>query len=261
MKEGLQDRQITGSKALAVIQANRWYLGGMKHDIRKQDGKDHSCHMEKPVIPIEAALMAFMRIKIPEAEIEKGIPFVSFVAKKGKGAVFIKPFPLPVADRYLEEQEEAGNEVLYRVDYLRGGAKNFTMGVLSVGNEPETFLVMLENNIRSGNAKADIMGISNYLEAHLALCRLERLAWEGIAFMGKERAGAEDYRKVGSSYYRGILAYVETGRRYLNENTGDSGISMPPFPQRSVFMAGRHRECKDNRQGNVWETEQEMEGA
>lgn len=224
------------------------------------DGIVHSCHMEKPVVPIEEALMALMEAKIPEVKTEKGIPLVSFVDKKGKGAVFIKPFPLPVADRYLEEQA-AGSEVLYRVDYLRGGAKNFTIGVLSAGKKPETFLRLLESNIRSGNIKADIMGISSYLEAHFALCGLERLAWEGIVFMGKERSGTEDYRKADSSYYKEILAYVEKGRKYLNENNGASGISLPPFPQRSVFMAGRYREHKGIRNGNLLEKAKKMEGA
>lgn len=209
--------------------------------MRKQEGKNGSHHTEKRVIPIEEALMALIGIKIPESETEKGIPFVSFVIKEGEGAVFIKPFPLPVADRSLKEQTVAGSEVLYRADYRRGGVKNFSMGVLLAWEEPETFLKLLESNIRSGNAKADIMGICSYLEAHLALCGLERLAREEIEFMGKEEAGAD------SSYYREILAYVEKGRRYLNENTGASGISPPLFPRRSVFMDKWCREHKGSR--------------
>ena len=204
--------------------------------MRKQEGKFCSHHTERRVIPIEEALMAFIRIKIPESETEKGIPFVSFVIKEGEGAVFIKPFPLPVADRSLKEQTVAGSEVLYRADYRRDGAKKVSIGILLAGEKPETFLKLLESNIRSGNAKADIVGISSYLEAHLTLCGLERLAREEIEFMGKEEVGAEVHRKADSSYYREILAYVEKGRRYLNENTGDSGISPPPFPQRSVLM-------------------------
>ena len=209
--------------------------------MRKQEGKRGSHHTERRVIPIEEALMALIGIRIPESETEKGIPFVSFVIKEGEGAVFIKPFPLPVADRALKEQTVAGSEVLYRADYLRGNVKKISIGILFTGETPETFLKLLESNIRSGNAKADIVGISSYLEAHLALCGLERLAREEIEFMGKEEAGAD------SSYYREILAYVEKGRRYLNENDGASGISPPLFPQRSVFMEKWHREHKGSR--------------
>lgn len=215
--------------------------------MRKQEENAYSCNTEKTVIPIEEAIMAFIRIRIPESETEKGIPFVSFVIKEGEGAVFIKPFPLPVADRSLKEQTVAGSEVLYRVDYRRDGAKKVSIGILLAGKTPETFLKLLESNIRSGNAKADIMGISSYLEAHLTLCGLERLAREEIEFMGKEEAGAEEHRKADSSYYREILAYVEKGRRYLNENDGASGISPPLFPQRSVFMEKWHREHKGSR--------------
>ena len=232
-----------------------------KLDIRKQDRNACSCHAEQAVIPIEDALTAFMDAKIPGAETEKGIPLVSFVAKDGDGAVFVRPLSLPMADRYLEGQTVAGSEVLYRVDYLKRGFRKYTMGVLIAGDRSETFLKMLESNIRSGNAKADIMGIRGYLDAHLALCRLERLAWEEIASTGKEWAGTEDHRKADISYYSEILAYVEKGRRYLNEDTGVLGIPPPPFPQRSVFMAGWYREHKGNRQGNVRETAQKMEGA
>ena len=215
--------------------------------MRKQEGKRGSHHTERRVIPIEEALMALIRIRIPESETEKGIPFVSFVIKEGKGAVFIKPFPLPVADRSLKEQTVAGSEVLYRADYRRDGAKKISIGILFTGETPEFFLETLESNIRSGSAKADIMGISSYLAAHLTLCGLERLAREEIEFMGKEEAGAEDHRKADSSYYREILAYVEKGRRYLNENDGASVISPPPFPQRSVFMEKWHRDHKGSR--------------
>lgn len=212
------------------------------------------------VLPIEDALREFMEAGIPEAKTEKGIPLVSFVVKEGDCAVFIKPFPLPVADRYLKGRAAAGSEVLYRVDYLKSGAKKFTIGVLFAGDMPETFLRLLGSNTRSGSPKADIMGISGYLEAHLALCRLERLAREGIASKGKGWAGTEDYRKADSSYYREILAYVEKGRRYLNGDAADFGI-LPHFPERSVFMAGWYREHKGRQQEDKRETAQKMEGA
>lgn len=84
------------------------------------------------------------------------------------------------------------------------------------------------------------MEICPYLEAHLTLCGLERLAQEEIAFMGRKEAGTEDYREANGSYYKEVLSYVEAGRRYLN--AGTSGIVLPPFPQRSVFMAAWYRE-------------------
>ena len=61
-------------------------------------------------MPIEEALMALVGIDIPKKEMEKGIPFVSFVVKEGEGAVFIEPLPLFVADSLLKVQEAAGRE-------------------------------------------------------------------------------------------------------------------------------------------------------
>lgn len=195
---------------------------------------------------IEEALMAFVGIDIPGKEMEKGIPFVSFVVKEGERAVFIKPLPLFAADRILKGQDMAGREILYRADYLQGGREKFATGVLLAGEKPETFLALLKSNTRSGSAKADIMEICPYLEAHLTLCGLERLAQEEIAFMGRKEAGTEDYREANGCYYKEVLSYVETGRRYLN--AGTSGISLPPFPQRSAFMAAWYREHNGSRQ-------------
>ena len=205
---------------------------------------------EKRVQPIEEALTAFTEIDVYrgenhslgnfQREIEKGIPFISFVVKEKEGAVFIKPHPLFMADSFLKEQKMEGREILYRADYMQGGREKFATGVLFAGERPETFLKLLKNNIVSGNAKADIMGIYSYLETHLTLCGLERLAEEETAFMGKEEAGSADYREANRAYYKEVLSYVEAGRRYLNR--GASGIFLPPFPERSVFMAGWYRE-------------------
>lgn len=193
-------------------------------------------------MPIEEALMALVGIDIPKKEMEKGIPFVSFVVKEGESAVFIEPLPLFAADSILKGQEAAGREILYRADYLWGGMGRYASGVLIFGEKPETFLKLLESNINSGNAKADIMGIYGYLEAHLILCGLENLAQEEIALMGREEAGTKDYRAANSSYYKEVLSFVETGRRCLN--TGTSGIFLPTFPKRSKFMAEWYREHK-----------------
>ena len=213
--------------------------------MRKQDGKTGSYHAEKQVVPIEEALMSLAGVELSGKDMEKGIPFVSFVVKEGEGAVFIEPLPLFAADSILKEQEVAGREILYRADYLRGGMEKFASGVLMYGKKPETFLKMLESNIDSGNVKADIMGIYGYLEAHLTLCSLERLAQEELAFLGRKEAGTEDYRAANSSYYREVLSFVEAGRRYLN--TGTSGILLPTFPERSKFMAEWYREHKNRR--------------
>ena len=132
----------------------------------------------------------------------------------------------------------AGREILYRADYMRGGRERFATGVLIAGEKPETFLKLLERNIRS-------MEICPYLETHLTLCGLERLAQEEIAFMGRQEAGTEDYREANGSYYKEVLSYVEAGRRYLN--AGTSGIALPPFPQRSIFMAAWYREHNGSR--------------
>lgn len=208
----------------------------MELRVRKEEFSDR--------MPIEEALTAFAGIDVSEKEMEKGIPFVSFVVKEGEGAVFIEPLPLFSADSLLKVQEAAGREILYRADYLRGGREKIATGVLRAGEKPETFLRLLERNISFGNAKADIAGIYPYLEAHLALCGLESLAREEITFMGREEAGTEDYREANSSYYKEVLSFVETGRRYLNTGTS-GGISLPPFPNRSKFMAEWYREHKD----------------
>ena len=131
-------------------------------------------------MPMEEALMAFAEIDISRmknftSEKEKGIPFISFVMKEKEGAVFTGPHPLFIADSLLREQKAEGREILYRADYIRSGTDKFATGVLSAGEKQETFLKLLKNNISSGNAKADVMGIYRYLETHLTLCGLERL--------------------------------------------------------------------------------------
>ena len=89
------------------------------------------------------------------------------------------------------------------------------------------------------------MGIYSYLEIHFTLCGLERLAEEETAFTGKEEAGTEDYREANCAYYKEVLSYVATCRRHLNR--GASGILLPPFPERSVFMAAWYREHRGGR--------------
>ena len=200
---------------------------------------------EKAAVPIEEALMAFAEVDISgvenfSLEKEKGIPFISFVMKEKEGAVFIEQHPLFIADSLLKEQRTEGREILYRADYMQGNREKFATGVLFAGEKQETFLGLFKSNISSGNAKADIMEIYSYLETHLTLCGLERLAEEEIVFMEKGEAGSADYRKANCAYYKEILSYVETSRRYLNMVV--SGTFLPPFPERSVFMVGWYRE-------------------
>lgn len=189
--------------------------------------------------------MAFVGIDISKEEMEKGIPFVSFVVKEGDGAVFMEPLPLSMADGILKSRAAEGSEVLYRVDYLWGGSEKFAAGILTTGEKPKKFLALLGHNIRSGNGRADAAGLYGYLEAHLTLCDLERLALREISLMEKEEAGSPDCREADSSYYREILSYVEAGRRCLNSSI--SAFSLPPFPKRSVFMEKWYRSDKGKR--------------
>ena len=196
-------------------------------------------------MPIEEVLMAFVGIDIPKEEMEKGIPFVSFVVKEGEGAVFMKPLPLSMAHGILKGSTATGSEVLYRVDYLRGGSEKFAAGILTAGEKQKDFLKLLEHDFKSGNGKADAAGLYGYLEAHLTLCDLERLALREISFMEKEEAEAAEYKEADSSYYREILSYVEAGRKFLNSSI--SAFSLPPFPKRSAFMAKWYRSHRGKR--------------
>ena len=145
-------------------------------------------------MPMEEALMAFAEIDISRmknftSEKEKGIPFISFVMKEKEGAVFTGPHPLFIADSLLREQKAEGREILYRADYIRSGTDKFATGVLSAGEKQETFLKLLKNNISSGNAKADVMGIYRYLETHLTLCGLERWRMKRLHLRERKRQG------------------------------------------------------------------------
>ena len=186
-------------------------------------------------MPIEEALLAFVGIDISKEEMEKGIPFVSFVVKKGGGAVFIEPHPLFMAGGMLKERTAAGSEVLYRIDYLRGRSEKFAAGIFTVGEKQEDLLTMLKHSTGAGNGKADITGLYGYLETHLSLCALERLALQELSLMEKDGARDLDYREADRAYYKEVLFYVEAGRRCLNSSI--SGVSLPPFPKRGVFMA------------------------
>lgn len=193
-------------------------------------------------MPIEEALMAFVGIDIPKEEMGKGIPFVSFVVKEGGGAVFMEPLPLSMADGVLKERTAAESKVLYRVDYVRGGLEKFATGIFTTGEKQEDFLTLLKHSTGAANGKARIIGLYSYLEAHIFLCAMERLALHELSLVEKEGEGNLDYREADSAYYKEVLFYVEAGRRCLNSSI--SGVSLPPFPERGVFMDKWYRRHK-----------------
>ena len=215
---------------------------------------------------IEKALKEFlMDIRITGEERKKGIPLITFVYKEEDKAVLLKALPLPLADIQPEEKLLAGKELLYRADFFREGEAKVSFGVLPAIKESATFLTLLEDAVKSGDRKAGYQGLCNYLKFHNALCGLEALAegelscdgWisesagmrnkskkniavENIARTGTYReAGTQEWYRhspANTAYYKEILSYVQTGRDILN--ACPVGTSLPPFPDRSAFMAG-----------------------
>ena len=201
---------------------------------------------------IEKALMEFLSdIKITGAERKKGIPLITFVYKEDDKAVLLKALPLPVADIQTEGKIPKGKELLYRVDFFREGEAKVSFGVLPVIKESAPFLTILENAIKDGDRKAGYQKLRDYLKFHNALCSLETLAEGELSFCGKMegKAGAEmkdRYIHANTAYYREILSYVQTGRDILN--ACPYGTPLPPFPDRSAFMAKWY---KENGQGSL----------
>ncbi len=200
---------------------------------------------------IEKALMEFLTdVRITGEERKKGIPLVTFIYKEGDKAVLLKALPLPAADIRTRKKEFAGKKLLYRVDYFREGEAKSSFGVLPVMKEPALFLTLLENAIKSGERKAGYQDLLEYLKFHNALCGVEALAEGELSFMGQipeqplntagSKNGTEDrYSPANAAYYREILSYVQTGRDILN--ACPPGIPLPPFPDRSAFMARWYR--------------------
>ena len=173
-------------------------------------------------------------------------------------AVLLAALPLPLADIQTEKTIPVGKEILYRVDFFKEGEAKNSFGVLPAIKESATFLTLLEAAIRSGDRKAGYQGLCDYLKFHNALCGLEALAEGEIAFAKKmqkmgsdnkaptekccESAVAEQnrYSIVNTAYYKEVLSYVQTGRDILN--ACPAGTSLPPFPDRSAFMARWYRE-------------------
>ena len=218
---------------------------------------------------IEKALKEFlMDVRTTGEERKKGIPIISFVYKEEAKAVLIKALPLPLADIQPEKTIPVGKEILYRADFFREGEAKVSFGILPAIKESAPFLTLLENALKSGDRKAGYQGLCNYLKFHNALCGLEALAEEELSLMGQipentgetqksgenvaqtgksRKAEAQDrYSLANTAYYREVLFYVQTGRDILN--ACPAGTPLPPFPNRSAFMAKWYRE---NGQGSL----------
>ncbi len=207
---------------------------------------------------IEKALMEFlMDVRTTGEERKKGIPLVTFVYKEEDRAVLLKALPLPLADIQTEKKIPVGKEVLYRVDFFKEGEAKVSFGVLPVVKEPAPFLTLLETAIESGDRRAGHLWLCDYLKFHSALCGLEALARGELSFAGQKRQGSageeeisrktqDGYTLANTAYYREVLSYVRTGRDILN--ACPAGTPLPPFPDRSAFMAKWYRE---NGQGSL----------
>ncbi len=203
---------------------------------------------------IEKVLMEFLAdVRTTGTERKKGIPLITFVYKEEDKAVLLKALPLPLADIQTEGKIPAGKELLYRVDFFREGEAKVSFGVLPAIKEFATFLTLLENAIKGGDRKAGYQSLCDYLKFHNALCSLEILAEGELSLMGKlsgktsNTAGAgsktetqDRYSFANAAYYREILSYVQTGRDILN--ACPVGTTLPPFPDRSAFMAKWYQE-------------------
>ena len=207
---------------------------------------------------IEKALMEFlMDVRTTGQERKKGIPLVTFVYKEEDRAVLLKALPLPLADIQPEEKQLAGKELLYRVDFFREGEAKASFGILPVAGKSAPFLTLLEDAVKSGDRRAGHPWLCDYLKFHSALCGLEALARGELSFAGKKRQGSageeeisrktqDGYTLANTAYYREVLSYVRTGRDILN--ACPAGTPLPPFPDRSAFMAKWYRE---NGQGSL----------
>ena len=209
---------------------------------------------------IEKALKEFlMDIRTTGEERKKGIPLITFVYKEEDKAVLLKALPLPLADIQPKEKIPAGKELLYRVDFFREGEARVSFGILPVIKEPATFLTLLDNAIKTGDRKVGYQSLCDYLKFHNALCGLEALAEGELSLMGKipektpdtavagSKTETQDrYTPANTAYYREVLSYVQTGRDILN--ACPYGTPLPPFPDRSAFMARWYRE---NGQGSL----------
>lgn len=207
---------------------------------------------------IEKALMEFLvDVRTTGEERKKGIPLITFVYKEEDRAVLLKALPLPLADIQPEEKQLAGKEVLYRVDFFREGEVKVSFGILPVVKKSAPFLTLLEDAVKSDDRRAGHPWLCDYLKFHSALCGLEALARGELSFAGQKRQGAaweeensrktqDGYTLANTAYYSEVLSYVRTGRDILN--ACPAGTPLPPFPDRSAFMAKWYRE---NGQGSL----------
>ena len=201
---------------------------------------------------IEKALMEFLSdVRTTGEERKKGIPLITFVYKEEDKAVLLKALPLPLADIQTEKIIPVGKELLYRVDFFKEGEAKVSFGVLPEIKEPAMFLTLLENAVESGDRKAGYPWLCNYLKFHNALCGLEALARGELSHAGRKpgegsRKEQDRHALANAAYYHEVLSYVRTGRDILN--ACPAGSPLPPFPDRSAFMAKWYRE---NGQGSL----------
>ena len=197
---------------------------------------------------IEKALMEFlMDVRTTGEERKRGIPLITFVYKEEDRAVLLKALPLPLADIQPDKKQLVGKELLYRVDFFREGEAKVSFGILPVVRKSAPFLTLLEDAVKSGDRKAGYPWLCDYLKFHSVLCSLEALARGELSSAGKEGAGIKDrYILANTAYYSEVLSYVRTGRDILN--ACPAGMPLPPFPDRSAFMAKWYRE---NGQGSL----------
>ena len=201
---------------------------------------------------IEKALKEFlMDVRTTGEERKKGIPLITFVYKEEDKAVLLKALPLPLADIQTEKIIPVGKELLYRVDFFKEGEAKVSFGVLPEIKEPAMFLTLLENAVESGDRKAGYPWLCNYLKFHNALCGLEALARGELSHAGRKpgegsRKEQDRHALANAAYYHEVLSYVRTGRDILN--ACPAGSPLPPFPDRSAFMAKWYRE---NGQGSL----------
>ena len=201
---------------------------------------------------MEKALKEFlMDVRTTGEERKKGIPLITFVYKEEDKAVLLKALPLPLADIQTEKIIPVGKELLYRVDFFKEGEAKVSFGVLPEIKEPAMFLTLLENAVESGDRKAGYPWLCNYLKFHNALCGLEALARGELSHAGRKpgegsRKEQDRHALANAAYYHEVLSYVRTGRDILN--ACPAGSPLPPFPDRSAFMAKWYRE---NGQGSL----------
>lgn len=168
---------------------------------------------------------------IREGEINKGIPWISFVYRERDEAVLIHPLSLFCADERIKRTSLAGKEILYRADYLEKGRRRIASGILPAGKEAAGYLGRLEKGILSGEKKAGSREFYLFLKIHFVLCKLEIHGEERKALaerMDRAGIGSRETWKLERLYCEELFSYVEEVRENLNYRP--EKIVLPAFP-------------------------------